>query len=273
MIYEITTSFILGIVEGLTEFVPVSSTGHLIIVESLIPFRDRQFAQAFEVIIQFGAILSVLILYRERFKGIFYFKKPGFYGWRTLFSLFLTSLPAVLAGVFLHSLVKRYLFNPLWVSFALVIGGVLMAIAEKYCRKNRTGIDSLTYKDAIVIGFFQVIALFPGMSRSASTISGGLVMKFDRKTAAEYSFLAAVPVMTGAALYDAFKSKDFLFSGDNAILLSIGFITSFIVALISIKLFMAILRRTSLKYFALYRIIMGGILAVLIITGLFKANL
>ncbi len=273
MIYEIAKSFILGIVEGLTEFIPVSSTGHLIIVESLFPFRDRQFAQAFEVIIQFGAILSVVVLYKERFKGIFSFRRPGFYGWRTIFSLFLTSLPAVIAGALLHSLVKSYLFNPLSVSFALVIGGILMAIAEKYCPKKRTGIDSLTYKDAILIGIFQVIALFPGMSRSASTISGGLVMKFDRKTAAEYSFLAAVPVMTGAAFYDAYKSKDLLLKTDNAILLSIGFITSFIVALVSIKLFMAILRRTSLKYFALYRIIMGGILAILIMTGLFKINL
>ncbi|MBN2362785.1 undecaprenyl-diphosphate phosphatase [candidate division WOR-3 bacterium] len=273
MTVELIKSFILGIIEGLTEFVPVSSTGHLIIAEAFMPFRDREFAQAFEVIIQFGAILSVVMLYKDRFIGVFNFSKQGFYGKKAIISLFWTSLPAVVAGTLLHSAVKQYLFNPLTVSFALIAGGIMMAVAEKYCRKGKDGIDSISYRDALVIGLFQVLALFPGMSRSASTISGGLIRGLDVKTSAEYSFIAAVPVMTGAFLYDAFKSREAIFRGDNGILLAAGFITSFVVAAASIKTFMAVLKKTSLKYFALYRIILGVLLISMIVTGLFELNL
>ncbi|MBN1151430.1 undecaprenyl-diphosphate phosphatase [candidate division WOR-3 bacterium] len=271
--HDVIISIIFGFLEGLTEFIPVSSTGHLIIAEFFLPFKDREFAQAFEVIIQFGAILSVVFLYRRRFIGLVRFHKSGFYGKRAFFMLLLTSLPALIFGALFHSLIKTYLFNPLTVSFALVAGGLLMYAAERFSKKFRSGIDSLTYRDAFVFGLFQVLSLFPGMSRSACTISGGMLRKFDVRTSAEYSFIAAVPVMTAATLFDAIKSTDAISRGLNALLLIVGFVTSFFVAALSIKMFMAILSKTSLKYFAIYRIIIGASLAFLIFLGILDINL
>ena len=258
---------IMGIVEGLTEFIPVSSTGHMILVGNLIKFTG-EFAESFEVIIQLGAIFAVVVLYFKKFLGIFNFKKTGFYGKNEILLLFLTTLPALVFGAIFHGYIKEYLFSPFTVSIALVIGGIGMIVAEKYGKARKDDIDNLTWKEALYIGFFQLIALFPGMSRSASTISGGLILGLKRKLAAEYSFLAAVPVMFAATIYDGYKNSEIIFQKDNFIFLIIGFVVSFIVALFAIKGFIHLLKKWSLTRFAIYRIIIGCIIIIFIGTGL-----
>lgn len=265
---EIIKVIILGIVEGITEFIPISSTGHLIIVGKIIDFVGK-FAESFEVIIQLGAILAVVVLYHKKFIGLFNFKKKGFYGFNAILLLFLTTLPALIFGALFHGIIKTYLFSPLTVSITLIVGGIGMILAEKYSKKNKENFNSINKKDAFIIGLFQVIALIPGMSRSACTISGGLLLKFKRKLAAEYSFLAAVPVMIAATCYDLYKNSEIIFQKDNFTLLIIGFIISFIVAIFAIKGFITLLKKVSLKGFALYRIVLGIIILVLIFIGYF----
>ncbi|KQC14805.1 MAG: hypothetical protein APR63_13375 [Desulfuromonas sp. SDB] len=262
---------VLGLVEGLTEFIPVSSTGHLILVGNVLKFTD-QFADSFSVIIQLGAILAVVILYRRIFLGLFNFKQPGFYGKREILLLFLTSVPALMFGALLHGWIKNYLFSVLTVSIALILGGVGMILAEKFSRKDKDTLDQITYKHALLIGLFQSISLFPGMSRAASTISGGLVLGYDRKIAAQYSFIAAVPIMFAACGYDALQNWEVLTAKGNLLLLGVGFAVSFVVALAAVKVFIEILKRWSLTSFAIYRIILGFLMIFLLLGGYVSIN-
>jgi len=251
---ELLNSFILGLVEGLTEFIPVSSTGHLILAGHLLGFEGER-ASTFEIFIQLGAILAVVFLYKERFFGLDPFNKgKGFTGTYGLTLLFLTTLPALLFGAAAHDFIKGHLFNSKTVALGLGIGGVAILLIERFLPKvKRRGIDSLSWSDALSIGFFQCLALWPGVSRSGATILGAMIVGVERKTAAEYSFLAAVPVMFAATTYDLYKSLPLLQASDLPTF-GVGFVVSLVSAWFTVKFFIRLLGRHTLNPFGWYRI-------------------
>lgn len=247
------TAIILGIVEGLTEFLPVSSTGHLIITGHLLDFTGPK-AETFEIVIQLGAILAVVILYWSRFLGLIRPTSSPFSGLRGLYLLFLTSLPASLLGLLAHDLIKAYLFSPITVAVALAIGAVAIIIVEKLSIKKTTyTLDEITPRLALGIGFWQCLALWPGFSRSAATIMGGMFLGLHRKTAAEYSFVAAVPILIAATGYDMFKNWR-LFAPEDFPIIALGFLFSFLAAAIAVKTFITLLGKLTLRPFAYYRL-------------------
>ena len=253
-------AFILGVVEGLTEFLPISSTGHLIITGHLLDFTGPK-AETFDVVIQLGAILAVMVLYWDRFTGLLK-SNPAqrFSGPYGIWLLFLTSLPAVIVGLLTHRYIKEYLFTPYTVAIALAVGAVLIFIVEA---KNKNGriatLDEITPGLALGIGLFQCLALWPGFSRSAATIMGGMLLGTKRKVAAEYSFIAAVPIMFAATGYDFMKSYH-LFETNDLIFLLIGFVVSFISAWLAIKGFIFLLGKLTLRPFAAYRLVLAPLI-------------
>ncbi len=254
---NIWSAVIQSIVEGLTEFLPVSSTGHLIISGELLGFTGEK-ASVFNVFIQLGAILAVVVLYWPRFWGLLRPRADqAFSGVRGLLLLFLTCLPACVMGLLLHDFIKAHLFTPATVAVALVAGAVLMIVVERrrYEATSQT-LDEMTPRLALGIGCFQCLALWPGFSRSASTIMGGMILGATRRLAAEYSFIAAVPIMVAATGFDMLKSID-LFSAADVPFMAVGFVGSFISALIAIKAFIALVGRVSLVPFAVYRLILA----------------
>ncbi len=251
-------AILLGIVEGLTEFLPVSSTGHLIISGHLLGFTGPK-AETFEIVIQLGAILAVAVLYWKTFVGLIRPNGRAFSGLNGLTLLFLTSLPAALLGLFAHSAIKEHLFSPITVAFALAVGAVAILVVEKLPAKNRVrDLDGITPALALGIGCFQCLSLWPGFSRSAATIMGGMILGAERRTAAEYSFVAAVPIMIAATGYDLLKSWR-LFSPDDFSLLAVGFAVSFVAAWIAVKGFIALLGRLTLRSFAWYRLALAPV--------------
>jgi undecaprenyl-diphosphatase len=249
---------ILGIVEGLTEFIPVSSTGHLIIAGHLLGFVGDK-ASSFEVAIQLGAILSVVFLYWHRFRGLI----PGdsknspamLEGWSGVCRIGVATLPALVVGYLARQVIKEKLFTPEAVTWALAVGGVAILIAERIVSPRRSSsLEALTLGQAFGIGLFQVLALWPGTSRSAATIVGGMLLGLDRKSAAEFSFLIAVPIMFAATGYEAFKMRNLVATGDLA-QFGIGFLVSFVVALVTVKAFVSFLGSGTLRSFAWYRIV------------------
>ncbi len=267
---------ILGFVEGMTEFLPVSSTGHLILTAELLNFTGES-AENFEVIIQIGAIFAVVWLYFARFWGLLFPQKdtisgqaPKFSGFYGLYLLFLTCLPASLLGLIFHSFIKS-LFSVENVLIFLVVGAICMIIVEtiqdKKAAKNEQSsaiidsVDMLTPRLAFSIGLFQIAALCPGFSRSASTIMGGMLLGLSRKTAAEYSFLAAVPIIVAAAAYDFLKNLDSFQASDISFFV-VGIISSFIFALFAIKVFISLLSKITLRGFAYYRIALAFLLYI-----------
>ncbi|QGY41222.1 undecaprenyl-diphosphate phosphatase [Pseudodesulfovibrio cashew] len=245
---------ILGIVEGLTEFLPVSSTGHLILANHLLGFTGPK-AETFDIVIQLGAILAVVVLYFERFVGLFKTdpdrRFSGPYG---LWLLFLTSLPASVVGLLAHHAIKTYLFGPFTVACALAVGAVMIFIVEGMPKREKTtSLDEVTPLLAFGIGCFQCLALWPGFSRSAATIMGGMLLGARRTVAAEYSFIAAVPIMFAATGYDFLKSYE-LFATDDLIFLAIGFGVSFVSAWLAVKGFIYLLGKLTLRPFAVYRL-------------------
>ncbi|MDR2727210.1 MAG: undecaprenyl-diphosphate phosphatase [Deltaproteobacteria bacterium] len=244
---------VLGAVEGLTEFLPVSSTGHLIIVGDLLDFTGDK-AKVFEIVIQFGAILAVVWLYRERFFDLIR-SRPGvrFAGMRGLTLLFLTTLPPGLLGLALHDAIKG-LFNPASVAVSLAVGGVCMLLVEGRSEPDRVGsLDTLTPGLALAIGCFQCLALWPGFSRSAATIMGGMLLGVRRTVAAEYSFLAAVPLLSAATAYSLLRNRHLL-SLEDVPLFAWGGLFSFVFALLAVKGFIGLLGRVTLRPFAWYRL-------------------
>lgn len=252
-------AIIIGIVEGLTEFLPISSTGHMILVGSLLGFEGEK-ASVFEVFIQFGAILSVLILYRDKFLAMFRPKKINIYGHGlTALHVLVGIVPVMGIAYLLHSPIKTYLFSPYTVIIGLVAGAVLMLVAEKIAKRPVTcDVDRMTLKQAFWVGLFQVFSLWPGFSRSGSTIAGGLFLGMSRKAAAEFSFIIAVPLMLVACLYDLMKIWNKL-STDDITMFSIGFVVAFITAYISIVWFLRFLNNSTLASFAYYRFVIAGI--------------
>ena len=250
---------ILGIVEGLTEFIPVSSTGHLIVAGNLLGFVGDK-AATFEVAIQLGAILSVLVLYRNRFLELIPGKEspiPGsaLEGWAGLWRIALATAPALVVGYFAHRFIKSHLFTPVAVSWALAVGGVGILIAERaISRRASRPLDDLTLTQALGIGLFQTLALWPGISRSGATIIGGLLLGLDRRGAAEFSFLIAVPIMLAATSFEILQMGG-SFTADEVAQFAVGFVVSFLVALMAIASFIRVLSRWSLAPFAWYRLV------------------
>lgn len=260
-----STGLIMGAVQGLTEFLPVSSSGHLVIVGEAIGFTGAK-ASTFEVAIQLGSIFAVLLVYWERFMGLL---APGrvrstaprpFAGLRGIWLLFLTTLPPSVVGLLLHSFIKQ-LFTPLSVSLSLATGGFLMLAVESWRERHPAkyaSIDEVTPRLALGIGLCQCMALWPGFSRSGSTIMGGMLLGEKRALAAEYSFVAAVPIMFAATGYDVLKNWS-SFTAADIPLFATGLIFAFIFGWLAIKTFIALVGRVSLRPFALYRLILAPI--------------
>ncbi len=260
---DIWIAVVLGIVLGITEYLPVSSAGHLIVVGAALHFTGPK-ATCFQVFIQIGAISAALVLFRHRFIGLIPFisAPPGerFSGWRGITLLVLTTIPAVIMGAIFHHAIKTYLFGPLTVAGALGVGGVAILLAERFKPVPKVfSIDGVSYSHAIKIGLIQCLALWPGVSRSASTILGGLFYGLDRRVAAEYSFVAAVPILTAAAVYDLYKNWS-LFSAPDLPFFLVGLVVSFLSACLAIKTFMALLKTWTFVPFGYYRIIIAPII-------------
>lgn len=264
---DIISSIIMGIVEGLTEFLPVSSTGHMIITAHLLGLSTNQDSvKTFEVVVQLGAVMAVVVLYWKTFIGFFIVKPSDRVMPRlNLLHIFLAMLPASLAAVLFRDFIKQYLFGPSTVVYSLIAGGLLMIAAEKWHKKpTAETTDDITYKQAFIIGMFQILALWPGFSRSGSTISGGLLARVSHTAAAEFTFLVSVPIMFGATALDLWKSAAFLSVSDLPYFAA-GLITSFGVGLLSIKTFLSLLKRWKLSTFAYYRFAVALILLLIIL--------
>lgn len=251
-------AIIIAIVEGLTEFLPISSTGHMIIAAELLGIEPTEFTKAFIINIQFGAILSVLVLYWKRF-----LQSTDFY-----FKLFVAFLPAAVFGFLLNDWLDEALESVLTVAISFLVGGIVLIFIDKYLNpKTET---EVTYPKALKIGLFQCIALIPGVSRSAASILGGMAQGLTRKQAAEFSFFLAVPTLAGAGVYKAYKAwkqVPELFEGENLKILLIGNVVAFIVAMLAIKFFIAYLTKHGFKVFGWYRIVVGATLIILLAMG------
>ncbi|SEC36536.1 undecaprenyl-diphosphate phosphatase [Pseudomonas marginalis] len=249
-------ALILGVVEGLTEFLPISSTGHQIIVADLLAFGGER-AMAFNIIIQLGAILAVVWEFRRKILDVVTGLPTQRNAQRFTVNLLIAFLPAVVLGVIFADLIHHYLFNPITVAAALVIGGIVMLWAERREHEvHAESVDDITWKDALKVGFAQCLAMIPGTSRSGSTIIGGLLFGLSRKTATEFSFFLAMPTMVGAAVYSGYKYRD-LFQPADLPVFAIGFVTSFIFAMIAVKGLLKFIASHSYAAFAWYRIAFG----------------
>lgn len=249
-------ALILGVVEGLTEFLPISSTGHQIIVADLLDFTGDRF-NAFNIIIQLGAILAVVWEFRGKIFEVVTGLPTQRKAQRFTVNLLIAFLPAVVLGVIFADLIHHYLFNPITVATALVVGGVIMLWAERREHEvHAETVDDITWKDALKVGFAQCLAMIPGTSRSGSTIIGGLLFGLSRKTATEFSFFLAMPTMVGAAVYSGYKYRD-LFQPADLPVFAIGFVTSFIFAMIAVKGLLKFIASHSYAAFAWYRIGFG----------------
>lgn len=250
--------FILSFVEGMTEFLPISSTGHLIITSALFGIEEDQFVKSFNIIIQFGAILSVLVLYWRRFlPNLVFYKK-----------LLIAFLPAAIIGLLVKSKIDQVLESVLTVGITLFIGGFLLIWSDRYFKdhKQTKTVDDLSFKDCIKIGLIQCFAFLPGVSRAGATIIGGLMLGLNRSAAAEFSFFLAVPTLFGAA---AIKSLGIIktISSDQIQFLAAGLILSFLFALIAIKFMLKIISKFGFKHFGYYRIILGILIFIFYFKG------
>ncbi|AGI24532.1 undecaprenyl-diphosphate phosphatase [Pseudomonas sp. MT3] len=249
-------AFVLGVVEGLTEFLPISSTGHQIIVADIIGFGGER-AQAFNIIIQLAAILAVVWEFRRKILDVVVGLPTQARAQRFTANLLVAFAPAVVLGVAFADLIHHYLFNPITVAVALVIGGVVMLWAETREHRIRAEtVDDMTWKDALKVGCAQCLALVPGTSRSGATIIGGLLFGLSRKAATEFSFFLAMPTMVGAAVYSGYKYRD-LFQPDDLPVFAVGFVTSFIFAMIAVRGLLKFIANHSYAAFAWYRIAFG----------------
>jgi undecaprenyl-diphosphatase len=273
----IIKAIIMGIVEGLTEFIPVSSTGHLILTGSIINFKQEPFASMFEVVIQLGAILAVVVLYWNKirdsvidfFTYIFTKGRKGEVGFRFGINIIVGSIPAMIIGLLLHDKIKS-LFTAGAVVIGFVIGGILLIVIENRFRKNKHAIrdiDKISPIDSLKVGFFQCLAMWPGMSRSASTIMGGWIAGLSTTVAAEFSFFLAIPAMVGSSGLDLIKFDYSTMTSTDAVSLVIGFVVAFIVALIVMKKFIDYLKKRPMRVFAVYRVGAGIVFAILMFFG------
>lgn len=274
---DILDSIIIAIIEGLTEFLPVSSTGHMIIAQNVLGVESTDYVKAFTFIIQFGAILSVVWLYWKRFFQLNNTPAPQKAGWfkRILhkydfyWKLFIAFIPAAVFGLLFSDAIDAMLEKVWIVAVMLVVGGIFMLFCDKIFNKGSEE-TKLTEKRALMVGIFQCIAMIPGVSRSMATIVGGMSQKLTRKAAAEFSFFLAVPTMLGATVYKCYKliKEDPSIITDNVATLAIGNIVAFIVALLAIKFFINFVSKYGFKAFGWYRIVVGGAILIMLACGL-----
>lgn len=247
--------FILALIEGLTEFLPISSTGHLIITSAFLKIEPTDFSKAFDIIIQVGAIFAVVFLYRDRLKwNLDFYKK-----------VFIAFIPAAIFGFLLKHKIDELLESTVVVAWALIIGGVVLLFIDKAFRQNKDA--DLTNKKSGLIGLFQCLALIPGVSRSAATIIGGQIVGLSREKAAEFSFILAIPTLSAATVYKLWKIRHIL-EMSHAVDLGLGIFLSFVFAILAIRFFITILNKYGLKYFGVYRIILGALVLILNAKGL-----
>jgi undecaprenyl-diphosphatase len=258
-------SILIAIVEGLTEFLPISSTGHMIIAEKLLAIPPTDFTKVFTVAIQLGAILAVVVLYWKKF--------IDFKNWQFYLKLIAGVIPALVFGFLFSKKIDLLLESSLTVAISLLIGGVILLFIEKLFKDPSIHSEKeLGFKQAIIIGFWQCIAMIPGVSRSAASIIGGMQQKLTRNAAAEFSFFLAVPTMLAATGYKLLKffKETGGFSEKEIQLLAIGNLVAFIVALLAIKLFIGFLKKYGFRVWGIYRIVVGSILLLLIFLGIIK---
>ncbi len=257
-------ALLLGLIEGFTEFLPVSSTGHLILFGDMLGFQGPP-GKTFEISIQLGAILAICWLYRSKLaataSGLIR-RDPK--DWRFTIGILLAFLPAMVLGALFHEFIKEKLFNPFSVSIALIIGGFVILLVERFKPKARYhSIEEFSPALCLKIGLCQCLAMIPGTSRSGATIIGALLLGADRKAAAEFSFFLAIPTMFAATAFDLYKNREFL-SFDNMELIAVGFITAFISALIVVRWLVAYVSKHGFTPFAIYRIILGSVMLYLL---------
>jgi len=242
-------AIIIAIIEGITEFLPISSTGHMILASTLMNIHENEFVKTFEISIQLGAILAIVWLYRKTF----------FQGISIYLKLATAFLPTAIIGFLAYDFIKTRLFNSTVVAVSLIVGGIILILIDKkvVAQKSRTvALDDISYKNAFSIGLIQCFSMIPGVSRAAATIIGGVFNGLDKKQATEFSFLLAVPTMFAATGYDLLKTGTG-FSNDEAILLITGLIIAFITAWIAVKVFLKIVENYGFKHFGYYRIVIG----------------
>lgn len=259
---NVVQSIIISIVEGVTEFIPISSTGHMIIAEKLLGIQEDEFSKMFTIAIQLGAILAVVVLYWKKF---FDFKNLQFY-----FKLIIGVVPAIILGLLFSDQIDELLESTTTVAFALLLGGIVLIFVDKFF--NHPTIRSekqVSFLNSFIIGIWQCLAMIPGVSRSAASIIGGMQQKLTRSAAAEFSFFLAVPTMVAATGYKLFKHfhEQGGFSGEEIKLLLIGNVVAFVVALLAIKFFIEFLKKHGFRLWGIYRIVIGLVLLVLIYTG------
>lgn len=252
---NIFQSIVLAIIEGLTEFLPISSTGHMILASSVMNIPEHAFVKTFEISIQIGAIMAIVLIYFKRFlKGISIYLKLG-----------VAFIPTGILGFLAYPYIKGYLFNPIIVAVSLILGGIVLILIDKKLaiqQSNTDTLENISYKNAFFIGLIQSISMIPGVSRAAATIVGGIFNGLDKKQATEFSFLLAVPTMFAATGYDLLKSS-IEFTGHEFFLLSLGLVIAFLTAWIAVKVFVRIVQDYGFKYFGYYRIILGVIFLIL----------
>jgi undecaprenyl-diphosphatase len=257
----ILKALILGLVEAASEFLPISSTGHLIIVGDFLDFRGSR-AHAFEIFIQLGAILSVVWIYRERLLGIAVNIDWDRKAQRLVANLAIAFLPAAVLGFLLHKVITHYLFNPVSVAAALVVGGIAILLIERYARTGRVrAVDDMNWKNALIIGIAQSVSLFPGVSRSGATIMGGMLGGMSRFAATEFSFFLAIPTMFAATFYSLYQEWHNLSLTDVPVF-AVGFVAAFLGGLAVVRFLLAYVGQHSFAPFAWYRIVFGGLLLV-----------
>lgn len=245
----LTQSIIIAIIEGLTEFLPVSSTGHMILASAAMNIHEDEFVKTFEIFIQLGAILAIALMYIKRF----------FQGINIYLKLLAAFIPTAIIGLLAYDYIKAYLFNPIVVSVSLILGGIVLIFIDKKVVNSETNVDEvedMSYKNAFFIGLFQCLSMVPGTSRAAATIIGGVLNGLDKKQATEFSFLLAVPTMMAASGYDLLKT-DLAFTNQQLSLLGIGSVVAFITAWIAVKVFLKFVSNHGFTAFGYYRIVIG----------------
>ncbi len=262
---QLLQACLLGFVEGITEFLPISSTGHLILLIDILKFQAPE-GKVFEVVIQLGAILAICLVFRKRVTDVIchLHDKPSTRYFVLL--IFLAFLPAAIIGAGAHSYIKEVLFSPLVVSVMLVIGGFIILLIERIKPVSHIhNVDDMSKKQALAVGFFQALAMIPGTSRSGATMMGALMMGIDRKTAAEFSFLLAIPTMAAATAYDLYKNYEYL-SLDDMTVIGVGFISAFVSAMFTVQWLLSFLTRHGFTAFAYYRIVLGSVMLFLLLS-------
>jgi undecaprenyl-diphosphatase len=254
-------ALILGLVEGATEFLPVSSTGHLIIVGDLLGFNDEK-AKLFEIVIQLGAILAVCWEYRRKIAFTIGNMLSNAAAQRLVVNLIIAFIPAAILGFLFVKQIKAYLFNPASVAIALIIGGFIIFWVERRDHKTRVhNADDMTVRDALLVGLSQAVALIPGTSRAGATIMGGLLAGLSRKAATEFSFFLAIPTMFAATFYDVYKHRDLLHADDIG-MFAVGFGVSFLAALLAVRALLRLVAHHTFNGFAWYRLVLGFVVLV-----------